>query len=230
MHAGSIATAAGGVPPLPGPSPRWLKLSRLPERPSHVSVFNPGPCAGSFAAPGASSTPAGASSSTCCSCIVLIAVRRLVQERAVAARRQDRAGPRSEGRIAEQKTRQPALVGARAGCAAKRAEGAAARRAQRARRRRRRPEDRQRWSSFSTSCRPPASRRCTRSRAAIDRFKATGKQVVAWGSGYDQRQYYSPRTPTRSTAPARHGLHRGLRAPTATTTRTRSTSSASPST
>ncbi|NUZ04160.1 signal peptide peptidase SppA [Piscinibacter koreensis] len=26
--------------------------------------------------------------------------------------------------------------------------------------------------------------------AAIDRFKSTGKQVVAWGSGYDQRQYY----------------------------------------
>jgi protease-4 len=26
--------------------------------------------------------------------------------------------------------------------------------------------------------------------AAIDRFKASGKQVVAWGSGYDQRQYY----------------------------------------
>src|SRR5688500_6085350 len=26
--------------------------------------------------------------------------------------------------------------------------------------------------------------------AAIDRFKAAGKQVVAWGSDYDQRQYY----------------------------------------
>jgi protease IV len=26
--------------------------------------------------------------------------------------------------------------------------------------------------------------------AAIDRFKASGKQVVAWGTGYDQRQYY----------------------------------------
>jgi protease-4 len=26
--------------------------------------------------------------------------------------------------------------------------------------------------------------------AAIDRFKAGGKKVVAWGSGYDQRQYY----------------------------------------
>lgn len=26
--------------------------------------------------------------------------------------------------------------------------------------------------------------------AAIDRFKAAGKEVVAWGSGYDQRQYY----------------------------------------
>jgi protease-4 len=26
--------------------------------------------------------------------------------------------------------------------------------------------------------------------AAIDRFKASGKQVVAWGSAYDQRQYY----------------------------------------
>jgi len=26
--------------------------------------------------------------------------------------------------------------------------------------------------------------------AAIDRFKASGKQVVAWGSSYDQRQYY----------------------------------------
>ena len=26
--------------------------------------------------------------------------------------------------------------------------------------------------------------------AAIDRFKAAGKQVVAWGSSYDQRQYY----------------------------------------
>ena len=26
--------------------------------------------------------------------------------------------------------------------------------------------------------------------AAIDRFKASGKQVVAWGGGYDQRQYY----------------------------------------
>jgi len=26
--------------------------------------------------------------------------------------------------------------------------------------------------------------------AAIDRFKASGKKVVAWGSGYDQRQYY----------------------------------------
>lgn len=25
--------------------------------------------------------------------------------------------------------------------------------------------------------------------AAIDRFKASGKQVIAWGSGYDQRQY-----------------------------------------
>ncbi|MDQ6639696.1 MAG: S49 family peptidase, partial [Pseudomonadota bacterium] len=26
--------------------------------------------------------------------------------------------------------------------------------------------------------------------AAIDRFKASGKKVVAWGSGYDQHQYY----------------------------------------
>jgi protease-4 len=26
--------------------------------------------------------------------------------------------------------------------------------------------------------------------AAIDRFKVSGKKVVAWGSGYDQRQYY----------------------------------------
>jgi protease-4 len=26
--------------------------------------------------------------------------------------------------------------------------------------------------------------------AAVDRFKASGKKVVAWGSGYDQRQYY----------------------------------------
>ncbi len=26
--------------------------------------------------------------------------------------------------------------------------------------------------------------------SAIDRFKASGKQVLAWGSGYDQRQYY----------------------------------------
>ncbi len=26
--------------------------------------------------------------------------------------------------------------------------------------------------------------------AAIDRFKASGKKVVSWGSGYDQRQYY----------------------------------------
>jgi protease-4 len=26
--------------------------------------------------------------------------------------------------------------------------------------------------------------------AAVDRFKAAGKQVVAWGSSYDQRQYY----------------------------------------
>ena len=26
--------------------------------------------------------------------------------------------------------------------------------------------------------------------AAIDRFKASGKKVVAWGSSYDQRQYY----------------------------------------
>jgi protease-4 len=26
--------------------------------------------------------------------------------------------------------------------------------------------------------------------AAVQRFKASGKQVVAWGSGYDQRQYY----------------------------------------
>jgi protease-4 len=26
--------------------------------------------------------------------------------------------------------------------------------------------------------------------AALDRFKASGKKVVAWGSGYDQRQYY----------------------------------------
>ena len=26
--------------------------------------------------------------------------------------------------------------------------------------------------------------------AAIDRFKASGKKVVAWGSAYDQRQYY----------------------------------------
>ena len=26
--------------------------------------------------------------------------------------------------------------------------------------------------------------------AAIDRFRAKGKQVVAWGAGYDQRQYY----------------------------------------
>src|SRR3982751_971670 len=25
---------------------------------------------------------------------------------------------------------------------------------------------------------------------SIDRFKATGKQVVAWGSSYDQRQYF----------------------------------------
>jgi protease-4 len=27
--------------------------------------------------------------------------------------------------------------------------------------------------------------------AAVDRFKAAGKQVVAWGSSYDQRQYYN---------------------------------------
>ena len=27
--------------------------------------------------------------------------------------------------------------------------------------------------------------------AAIDRFKASGKKVVAWGSSYDQRQYLS---------------------------------------
>src|SRR5205823_6383505 len=26
--------------------------------------------------------------------------------------------------------------------------------------------------------------------AALGRFRAAGKQVVAWGSGYDQRQYY----------------------------------------
>ncbi len=26
--------------------------------------------------------------------------------------------------------------------------------------------------------------------AAIDRFKASGKTVVAWGSGFDQRQYF----------------------------------------
>lgn len=26
--------------------------------------------------------------------------------------------------------------------------------------------------------------------AALDRFKASGKKVIAWGSGYDQRQYY----------------------------------------
>jgi protease-4 len=26
--------------------------------------------------------------------------------------------------------------------------------------------------------------------AAVDRFKTSGKKVVAWGSGYDQRQYY----------------------------------------
>jgi protease-4 len=26
--------------------------------------------------------------------------------------------------------------------------------------------------------------------AALNRFKASGKQVIAWGSGYDQRQYY----------------------------------------
>src|SRR4029078_1928872 len=26
--------------------------------------------------------------------------------------------------------------------------------------------------------------------AAIRRFKAIGKKVVAWGAGYDQRQYY----------------------------------------
>ena len=26
--------------------------------------------------------------------------------------------------------------------------------------------------------------------AAIDRFKASGKQVVAWGASYDQRQYF----------------------------------------
>jgi protease-4 len=26
--------------------------------------------------------------------------------------------------------------------------------------------------------------------ASIDRFRASGKQVIAWGSGYDQRQYY----------------------------------------
>ena len=26
--------------------------------------------------------------------------------------------------------------------------------------------------------------------AAVDRFRAKGKKVVAWGSSYDQRQYY----------------------------------------
>jgi protease-4 len=26
--------------------------------------------------------------------------------------------------------------------------------------------------------------------AAVDRFRASGKKVVAWGSNYDQRQYY----------------------------------------
>ena len=33
-------------------------------------------------------------------------------------------------------------------------------------------------------------RDAARDRRAIDRFKASGKKVVAWGSGYDQRQYY----------------------------------------
>ena len=36
----------------------------------------------------------------------------------------------------------------------------------------------------------PAWRRCARSAPAVDRFKASGKKVVAWGSSYDQRQYY----------------------------------------
>jgi protease-4 len=50
--------------------------------------------------------------------------------------------------------------------------------------------------------------------AAIDRFKASGKKVVAWGSGYDQRQYYvAAHADEVLPASARHGLHRRLRQP-----------------
>ena len=50
--------------------------------------------------------------------------------------------------------------------------------------------------------------------SAIDRFRASGKKVVAWGSTYDQRQYYVAVACRRGLpAPARRRRHHRLRQP-----------------
>ena len=86
------------------------------------------------------------------------------------------------------------------------------------------------WSSSSTSCGRRGFSTLREVAAAIDRFKASGKKVVAWGSGYDQRQYYlAAHADEIYLHPLGMVYIAGFGA-CATTTRTRSTSSASPST
>ena len=109
---------------------------------------------------------------------------------AAAAGRED--GARAQSRRLDRRAarRQPALDRARP--AARRddaAEDAAARRARRARHRRQGRQDRQRRAD------PRRARRHRPGDAARDRrrgrpLQGHGKKVVAWGSSYDQRQYY----------------------------------------
>ena len=191
LHARSIASRAGRRCPRGacGSAPS-LKLAVFSRRPFHVSVFSrPGAAVLSRRLARRRHQPARRPQP---------AVpdrrdrgdRRARQERAGAARRQDRAGAahRRHDRRAEE--RQPALDRARAGARRSDPEGAAARHPERARRRRRATRRSRASSSSSTRCGRPGFSTLREIAAAIDRFKASGKKVVAWGSHYDQRQYY----------------------------------------
>ena len=88
---------------------------------------------------------------------------------------------------------------ARATCARRRSTGCAARRAaedaaaRHPRRARRGGQGRRRSSSvvlILDELEADRPRDPARDRAAVDRFRASGKKVVAWGSSFDQRQYY----------------------------------------
>ena len=68
--------------------------------------------------------------------------------------------------------------------------GAAARRARRARRRRQGPEDHAGAADARRVRTAPAWPTLREIAVALERFKAAGKPVVAWGSRFDQRQYY----------------------------------------